>query len=145
MIRTTRLRLMTLHLGHMGFTEARTFMTRYRCENDFYDFRECDFSGVTSDQGFAGFRGGPTQDPGTLVGDRDGMFEMCRHAAIFGYRSPLIVEHLDGGGPRVYHRFDDDHKSAFQALTGSGSRVIWNRWVLVLDPPKTVAAEALAY
>jgi hypothetical protein len=27
MIRTTPLRLMTLHLGHMGLTEALTFMT----------------------------------------------------------------------------------------------------------------------
>src|SRR5438552_16106304 len=61
--RTTPLRLISLHCGQIGLTDARTFMTSCSGKN-----------------------------PRTLIGDRDRVLEVCGHLAIFGHCRPLIIE-----------------------------------------------------
>src|SRR5689334_22116643 len=103
MMRTTPLRLMTLHLGQMGLTLARTFMAlssgfgRKR--------RELEVTGVAR----RGRRTG--QYPRTLIQDRDRVLEVRGHRAIFGYCGPFVIELLHVRGPGVYHGFDGDDKT----------------------------------
>src|SRR4026208_1363226 len=96
MMRTTPLRLMTLHFGQMGLTDARTFMTSLALE-----LRSCEY-------------------PGSVLGDRDRVLEVRGHRAIFGHGSPVIVENLYLRGPGVYHGFNGDDKTGFHTFAVVG-------------------------
>src|ERR1041385_2333139 len=111
MMRTTPLRLMTLHLGQIGLTEARTFMNCLLW--------------------ISGRRSGSRQHPRSLVRDRDRVLEVRGHRAIFGHGCPVIVEDLYVRGPGIYHGLYSDDKAGFHAFAAAGLAEIGHLRVLV--------------
>jgi hypothetical protein len=81
--------------------------------------------------GFSRLRGWTAEDPGTVFGDGDGVFEVRGHAAVSGHRRPLVIEHIDLVSTGVYHRFDGDHKPGFETLLGIRFPMVRDRRVLV--------------
>src|SRR4051812_40030010 len=125
MMRTTPLRLMTLHFGQMGLTLARTFMALVLYVLERGDRRR--------PGGLGGSGGGRRtgEDPWTLIEDRDGVLEVCGHRAFSGYSRPLIIQFLYVRGPGVYHGFDGDDKARFHTFAIVGLPEIGDLGILV--------------
>src|SRR4051812_32714413 len=137
MTRTTPLRLMTLHLGQMGLTDARTFMT----VPGFGSLMRRRKGSIAIVGRVAGGRSCSSQDPGALVEDRDGVLEVRRELSVGGHRRPLIVEYLDVRGPGVYHRLHGDDKAALDAFSAARLTIVGDGRVLVHAPADAVADE----
>src|SRR6266478_3128427 len=58
--------------------------------------------------GRAGYIFGPRQNPRAVCGDRHGVLEMCRGAAIRRFRHPLVA-HAHFRASRIHHRLDSYH------------------------------------
>src|SRR6267378_6226663 len=73
--------------------------------------------------GRAGYIFGPRQNPGAVCGDRHGVLEMCRGAAIRRFRHPLIA-HAHFRASRIHHRLDGYHHAFLQPRAASRITVI---------------------
>src|SRR5712672_4572235 len=71
----------------------------------------------------AGYLFGPRQNPRTVRGDRHGVLEMRRGAAVRRFRHPLVA-HAHFRAPRVPHRLDRNHHALLQPRAASGIAVI---------------------
>jgi hypothetical protein len=76
-----------------------------------------------------------------LVRDRNGVFEVAGHAAIFGHGGPIVFEYLYVRGPGVYHGFNRDDKAGFQAFPTTRVAVVRHLRVFVHLAANPVADE----
>src|SRR6516164_9766340 len=67
---------------------------------------------------------GPRENPRTVGGDREGVFEMRRRTSIGGFGHPFAA-HLDFRPAGVHHRFDGDNHAFLQTRASSRLPVVW--------------------
>src|SRR3990170_6451593 len=63
---------------------------------------------------------GPCENPRAIRGDRDGVLEMSGVAAVGGYRSPVVVQHLHARPAGVHHGLNGKYHSFLEPGTATG-------------------------
>ena len=74
-----------------------------------------------------------------MLGDRNGVLEMCRQRVVGGGDRPLVVVQVDVGTPGGDHRLDRDRHPRLEQRAASRLAEVRDLRVLVVAPADTVA------